>query len=241
MVAAKRSYILCGTPRTGSTHLCSLLSSTKVLGNPESYFREPDEVMWARRFGLQTDGSRVCDYPAFVRAVRVAGSSDNGVFAARIMWGSLERLTQGLANQEERSDVAALQHVFGPLGFIHVLREDVAAQAVSWCRAEQTGFWHDGDIASGRPALDLDYLKHLVGTITEHNAAWRGWFDRNGVRPHTVTYEQVVRAPKIAVAGVAAELGVELPAGWQPSSPHRKQADQINKAWVTALKSALAE
>ncbi len=42
-----RSYVLCGTPRTGSTLLCSLLCSTGVLGRPESYFREPDEVAWA--------------------------------------------------------------------------------------------------------------------------------------------------------------------------------------------------
>jgi len=49
-----RSYVLCGTPRTGSTLLCGLLRSTGVLGRPESYFREPDEVAWAARFGLAT-------------------------------------------------------------------------------------------------------------------------------------------------------------------------------------------
>src|SRR4028119_2022194 len=126
-----RSYVLCGTPRTGSTLLCSLLHSTGVLGRPESYFREPDdvawdarvgfateggrgrgatggrgrpgrvfrepgEVAWAARFGFATEGGRVRDYRAFVNAAHSAGASDNGVFGVRIMWGSLERVIEGL-------------------------------------------------------------------------------------------------------------------------------------------------
>lgn len=86
-VTTPAPYLLCGTPRTGSTLLCSLLQSTGVLGRPESYFREPDEVMWAERFGLPTDGRRVRDYFAFAQAARAAGTTANGVFAARIMWG----------------------------------------------------------------------------------------------------------------------------------------------------------
>ena len=46
------SYILCGTPRTGSTFLCALLKSTGVAGIPESYFREPDEPTWATQWGI---------------------------------------------------------------------------------------------------------------------------------------------------------------------------------------------
>lgn len=91
-----RSYVLCGTPRTGSTLLCGLLRSTGVLGRPESYFREPDEVAWATRFGLATEGGRVRDYRAFANAARNAGTSNNGVFGVRIMWGSLERMMEGL-------------------------------------------------------------------------------------------------------------------------------------------------
>jgi trehalose 2-sulfotransferase len=82
-----RSYVLCGTPRTGSTLLCSLLSSTGVLGRPESYFREPDEVAWAAKFGLATEDGHVWDYRAFVKAAVSAGTSSNGVFGVRIMWG----------------------------------------------------------------------------------------------------------------------------------------------------------
>ena len=138
-MSGRKSYVLCGTPRTGSTLLCSLLTSTGVLGRPESYFREPDEASWAARLGVPHDGSQVRDYRAFAHAVRAAATTDNGVFGARVMWGSLERIVAGLEGSSRQSDLAVLQGAFGPLRFVHLRREDVLAQAVSWYRAEQTG------------------------------------------------------------------------------------------------------
>lgn len=90
------SYLLCGTPRTGSTLLCGLLTSTGVAGRPESYFRKPDERAWARRLGVPVAGDGSFDYRLFVRAARSAGSTPNGVFAARVMWGTMHRIVDGL-------------------------------------------------------------------------------------------------------------------------------------------------
>ncbi|HEX6473857.1 MAG TPA: Stf0 family sulfotransferase, partial [Candidatus Limnocylindria bacterium] len=73
-MAGPLSYLLCGTPRTGSTLLCGLLTSTGVAGRPESYFRQPDEHARARRLGVPVAGDGSFDYRRFVRAVRVAGS-----------------------------------------------------------------------------------------------------------------------------------------------------------------------
>jgi LPS sulfotransferase NodH len=233
------SYLLCGTPRTGSTLLCSLLASTGRLGRPESYFRAPDELAWAERFGLATDGCWVRDYRAFVRAVQAEATTDNGVFAARVMWGSMERLVEGLAARPEEPELVTLERTFGPLRFVHLRRDDIVGQAVSWCRAEQTGFWQHGDVAHGAPEQDLDRMIELVRTIREHNAAWMAWFDRLGVHPHPVTYEQVVHDSRAAVAGIAAHLDVDLPTRWQPVAAHQRQADDLNARWVAALRAVL--
>ncbi len=238
-MAAPASYVLCGTPRTGSTLLCSLLSSTGVLGRPESYFREPDEVAWAERFVLPTEGGRVRDYDAFLRAVRAAATTDNGVFAARIMWGSPERIRSGLRTPRGQSDLEALERAFGRLVFVHLRREDAIGQAVSWCRAEQTGFWQQGDAALRRPEVDLDRMRALLGTIHRHDAAWRSWFERNAIEPHAVTYEELVHDRRTTVAGIAARVGVEVPAGWRPTAPHRRQADDVNTLWTAALRAAV--
>lgn len=79
------SYLICTTPRTGSTLLCGLLASTTVAGQPESYFREPDEQLWADRWDLARSSDGAFERADFVRAALAAGSTDNGVFAARIM------------------------------------------------------------------------------------------------------------------------------------------------------------
>ena len=234
-----RSYVLCGTPRTGSTLLCGLLHSTGVLGRPESYFREPGVEMWAARFGLATEGGRVLDYRAYVDAARSAGTSDNGVFGVRIMWGTLERLKEGLDRAPAEPDLPILEEAFGPLAFVHLRCEDVVAQAVSWSRAEQTGYWQQGDAVGREPRRDVAQMRLLVETIQEHNAAWLSWFDAQGVEPHTVTYERLVDDRRGAVEGIAARLAVELPGDWRSLSPHRKQADGLNRAWADALRASM--
>ena len=192
VVADPLSYLLCGTPRTGSTLLCGLLASTGVAGRPQSYFRQPDERACARRLGVPVAGDGSFDYPSFVRAARTAGSTPNGVFAARVMWGTMHRLVDGLAPAGGRRNLDVLVDAFGPLRLVYLRRDDVVGQAVSWARAEQTGCWQDGDRSLAQPRFDLDQTADLVRTIREHNAGWRSWFAEQGVEPHSVTYEDVI-------------------------------------------------
>jgi trehalose 2-sulfotransferase len=199
----------------------------------------PDEVAWATRFGLATEGGRVRDYLAFVNAALSAGTSNNGVFGVRIMWGSLERMMEGLGQVPGKPDLLILEEALGPLTFVHLRREDIAAQAVSWCRAEQTGYWQQGDVITQEPHQDIAHMRMLMETIWKHNAAWQAWFDAQGVEPHTVTYEQLVGDRRRVIQGIAAKLAVELPSNWRPQSLHRKQADELNRAWADALRTSM--
>jgi LPS sulfotransferase NodH len=184
-------------------------------------------------------GGRVRDYGAFALAVRAAGSTANGVFAARVMWGSVERVIEGLAPPVSQPDVESLEEAFGPLAFIHLTRQDVVAQAVSWVRAEQTGYWHHGDTASPVPKPDLPRMADLVEEIYSHNALWKRWFATNHIQPHRLTYEALTRDPAGAIASIASHLGVAVPEVWRPESPHGKQADQTNAEWSTLLRASL--
>jgi LPS sulfotransferase NodH len=132
-----------------------LLSATQVLGRPESYFREPDELTWARRFGLGTEGQRVQDCQRFAKAVRDAATTSNGTFGARIMWRAVARIRRGLEVDPSQSDLGALEAAFGPLHFVHLQRSDVIGQAVSWARAEQKVSWQAGDRTLGTPEPDI--------------------------------------------------------------------------------------
>lgn len=227
------SYLLCGTPRTGSTLLCSLLSSTGVAGRPESYFRQADQRMWAELFGVPMVGESPADPVRFVAGAASAGSTPNGVFAARIMWGSMHGLVENLdQGRGERSDLEVLNDALGPLLFVHLQRHDVVGQAVSWARAEQSGYWQHGDVGSAEPKFDLDQIDELVDTIGGHNAAWQAWFAGQGVEQVDVAYESAVAAPSKTVAAILDAIGTEVPAGWTPASQHIRQADAINADWV---------
>jgi len=229
-----QSYVLCGTPRTGSTLLCSLLASTGVAGRPESYFREPDQGAWAERFDVSVRKDGSFDYRAFTAGALRAGTTPNGVFAARIMWGTMNLLVDGLdPARRRRRDLDVLVDAFGPLQLVHVRREDVVGQAVSWARAEQTGYWQHGDAApSGEPRLDLGQINALVNTIHDHNAAWHSWFTEQDADPLVVTYEDLVVDPGQAVHRILRSVGVAPPAGWRPVSSHRRQADEVSADWV---------
>ena len=225
------SYFVCATPRTGSSLLLGLLESTGVAGHPEAYFRAPDEQSWAERWQLSTEP---LDYRQFVRAARAAGSTPNGVFGAKLMWGALEEVTAKLGGD--------LEAAFGQTRFVYLRREDTLAQAVSWLRAEQTSFWYVGDVnGNGRePAYDEEGIRFWLETIEGHNVAWREWFAAAGVVPHEVRYEDLTADLVGVTRGILEFLGLELPAGQVIKPRHQRQADAVSREWIARYRASAA-
>ncbi|MEV0238209.1 Stf0 family sulfotransferase [Nonomuraea sp. NPDC050786] len=233
------SYFVCATPRTGSSLLLGLLESTRVAGRPQAYFREPDEPLWAERWGLRS----AAGYDDYVRAALAAGRTANGVFGAKLMWGTLDHVVAKLGAVHPDlagRDVALLERAFGRTGFVYLRRDDVLAQAVSWLRAEQTGTWYvggNGEIGgatrSGRePGYDADGIRALVEEIREHNAAWEEWFASQGVRPYPVRYEDLEADLAGVTRRILGFLGLDLPEGQTIEPRHRRQSDGLNAAWI---------
>jgi trehalose 2-sulfotransferase len=236
------AYLLCGTPRTGCTLLCGLLRSTDLAGRPESYFRLPDEQAWADRWQLPRNGTGALDYGDYVRAAVVAGSSPNGVFGARVMWGTLEEIVTKLGTvypQIAGVDLELLTRAFGRIHFVHLWRDDTVAQAVSWARAEQTHFWQDGDgtLPGHEPRFDFQQIHTLVQTIDEHNAAWRAWFAMCEVQPHLVRYEDLTANPASVTRGILDFLELHLSADPVLAPGTRRQADQLNHDWIAQYRA----
>jgi trehalose 2-sulfotransferase len=229
------AYLICATPRTGSSLLCGLLASTGVAGNPESYFRQQDEQSWAARWGISDSDGRV-EYALYLQSALAAGRSENGVFGARVMWGTLDEIVDKLETvypDLARRDIDLLNRAFGQLKFIYLQRRDVVAQAVSWLRAEQTQVWvAQRDEPQGEPHFEFDRLREMRGIIENHNAAWQTWFTAVGVEPHRVTYEDLDRDPVGMTRRVLDFLGLELPAGRTVQVRHCRLRDRLNAEWV---------
>jgi LPS sulfotransferase NodH len=234
------SYLICATPRTGSSLLCGLLESTGVAGHPESYFRQPDERAWAARWGIASRPDGTLSYAEYVRAALAAGRTGNGVFAARIMWGTMDEVAGKLATVHPDlagRDADLLRRAFGHTRFIYLRRRDAVAQAVSLLRAEQTGVWFE--TAQGaheepqqEPRFDFGEVRARVRLIGDHDAAWQEWFASTGVRPYPVVYEELAADPAGTTRGVLDFLGLELPAGRKIVVRHRRLADHLNTRWI---------
>jgi trehalose 2-sulfotransferase len=237
------SYFICATPRTGSSLLLGLLESTGVAGHPQAYFREPDEPSWADRWQIPRTADGGFDYADFVRAARAAGSTNNAVFEAKLMWGTLDEVVDKLATvypDRAGQDRTLLHRAFGHTRFVYLRRDDVLAQAVSWLRAEQTNTWYiggNGEIGGnggdGRaPSFDADRIRQLTQLIEEHNAGWQRWFASFDIQPHVVRYEQLDADMVGVTQGILEFLGLDLPDGRAIVARHKRQADKLNDQWI---------
>lgn len=239
-----KSYVLCSTPRSGSTLLCDLLATTRVAGAPDSFFmRDPDPV-WARAWGLPARaGMTEAGYAAaYVQAAIAAGTARTGVFGLRLMWETLGDLMALLdtVHPGRRAGLARVEAAFGEVLFVHLTRTDKLAQAVSLIKAEQSGLWHIG--ADGaeverlsppqEPQYDFARIAATVADLEGQDDAWRHWFAAEGIAPLQIGYDSLSADPTAEVARICAALGVAEPARGSLLPGVAKLADAVSVAWM---------
>lgn len=234
------SYLLCATPRSGSTLLCGLLESSGVAGHPASYFDRRILDVNAESWQIaRPDDGRID--AVYLQHARIAGSTSNGVFGGRIMGATLPELTDDLAAAAGAgTDLDRLSEHLGRLRFVHLRRRDVVAQAVSWAKSEQTHFWHPGEeIEPGaqEPHYDEDLIDQLVTRIHDLDARWAAWFTAQGITPCMVAYEDLAADPVAVAHAVLDHLALEVPPGQTITVRARRQADDLNEDWISRFRS----
>ena len=174
------SYVICTSPRSGSTLLCKLLAATGVAGNPDSYFHRPSISGWLEDLGLARDPSASDRelLEAIFRTAIAKGTLDTGIFGLRLQRHSFDFfIKQLLVLYPGRSNcVECFQAAFGQTLFVHLTRRDKVAQAVSYVKARQTGLWHaapDGTELERlsppqKPAYDASEIRTCVEEMTAH-------------------------------------------------------------------------
>ncbi|MEW9922076.1 Stf0 family sulfotransferase [Marimonas sp. MJW-29] len=249
MTDSAAAYVICSNPRSGTTLLCDMLARTGVAGRPDSFFREKSLQEWCDDWGIT--GPADPQDPEFTKryfdAMRKEGRGDTPVFGMRVMGPDLGLACAWLdrAHPGQPSAPAGFDAAFGPTRFVHLSRADKLAEAVSYLRAEQTGFWHQ------RP--DGSALEHLEPTQPEgfdaaaiharklelagYDAAWEAWFAAEGITPLRITYEALAENPNGVLALVLAFIGQDpaLASGVAPGV--RKLANATSAAWIARYRS----
>jgi LPS sulfotransferase NodH len=270
-----RSYLVCATPRSGSTLVCQALTQTGVAGRPEEYFealrhsgrpRRPEEY-----FAGSTDTS-ILDhltergigedppqrspmwsrtaYDRYLDWAKEAGTTPNGVFGAKLMWGYLGDFTSLLRNVPAYRGLPLaelLPAAFPDLTYVRVVRANKVRQAVSLWKAVQTLTWsesHNGSddqsapyksfLQENRPGLLFHYraIEHLLHQVLAQEAFWDTFFEHIRVKPILVLYENFASDYALSTERLLERLGLELPPNADLEPPLRQQSDSINDDWV---------
>jgi trehalose 2-sulfotransferase len=237
-------YMICGTPRTGSTLLCNLLSSTPSAGNPDSYFGRAFMADWAREWNLpdpastgEDDFSRI-----YLAAAIRAGKGGTAKFGLRLMRENLEELIAILSRifPGPASDKARLENAFGRLLYVHLSRDDKLAQAISYIKAQQTGLWHiapDGTeierlAPPQEPRYDFTRIRDEVARLEGHDAAWNSWFAAQGITPLRVVYEELEADPAAALQRICEALGIPAPQSHEVRPGVARLSDATSEDWA---------
>jgi trehalose 2-sulfotransferase len=280
---AERAFLVCATPRSGSTLVCQALKKTGVAGRPEEYFeallhsgrpRRPEEYF------IGVDDYSILDhlgernladepqprsplwsrtaYDRYVEWAIETGTTSNGVFSAKLMWGYFGDFVSLLRNVPRYRDLPLAElmpAVFGDLTFVRVVRANKIRQAVSLWKAVQTATWREethrerslDDLDEGpdsppyrsflqdhRPQLRFHYraIAHLLDQILFEEAAWDAFFEHCGVRPLLVLYENFAADPRASTVSVLERLGLPMSPDLDVQPRMRRQSDGINDDWV---------
>ncbi len=277
----ERSYLVCATPRSGSTLVCHTLGETGVAGRPEEYFealrhsgrpRRPEEYFLGvedqsirDHLGERAVGSDPqprsplwsrAAYDRYLEWAFEAGTTPNGIFGAKMMWGYFGEFVSLVRNIPAYRDVPLaelLPAVFPNLTFVRVVRANKVRQAVSLWKAVQTATWRedqasakaasveDGDsppyrafIEEHRPQLRFHYkaIDHLLEQLLIEEASWDAFFEHSGIEPVLVLYENFAADYETSTLRLLERLDLAPPDGFEFEPRMKKQSDQINDDWT---------
>ncbi|MHB8241514.1 MAG: Stf0 family sulfotransferase [Solirubrobacteraceae bacterium] len=268
------SYLVCATPRSGSTLLCHELDRTGVAGHPEEYFealrrsglpRRPHEYFDAERhaniverlaYREMPDGAAATPsplwhpdtYDQYLAWALREGTTDNGVFGAKLMWGYLgdfAELLRGIEGMGGRPLPELLGRAFPGLRYVQITRQDKVRQAVSLWKAVQTQAWKQEAGEQSSPAVEPVFsfraINYLVRELTAHDASWDAYFLGLGYEPLKLTYEELAEDTDGVVRRVLAHLGIPAPDHLQSAAPRLSvQADEVSELWVERVHEHLA-
>jgi LPS sulfotransferase NodH len=262
------SYLVCATPRSGSTLLCEALGATGVAGKPAEYFeamygtglpRRPTDYFEGLRSlpaasfladNLPTEGGeprealrRSETYRDYLGWVLKAGTTPNGVFGAKLMWGHVDHFVAYLRDLPEfagREMPAMFAEIFPSLRYVRVVRRDKLRQSVSLWKALQTATWRAQRESSGgrepaegrEPQFSFDAIDYLQRQISVQEVAWTQYFEHNGIEPMTIVYEELTDAYERTLDETLDYLDVPPEQRSAPTLEIGRQADSLSDEWV---------
>lgn len=226
------TYFICATPRSGSTLLCEALRNTGLAGRPDEYFGPMHVSRWNDRWHTATAAQ-------YLQRVFEIGTGPTGVWGGKLMrlyWDDFVGQLRELEAPAESSGEGLVQRVFNQPRYLFITRRDKVRQAVSWMKFLQGSAWFwERDTPQSVEGLEYkpEVIDAFIKQVHAHESDWMRYFERIGVEPFVVVYEDFCAAYESTASAVLDHLGVEHgPLELESHRRMKRQADQLSEQWV---------
>jgi len=226
--AVERNVVLCFTNRCGSNWLSALLAATGLIGHADEFFNAPRLIRTATNTNANSFSEAI-----YNQATALVEQVENS-FICKLSWDQLYFFAK----------TRIIPEIMPNTQYILMRRNDIAAQALSMCVAEQTGqwtsFWNSGK--NGKRDLnkitDME-IQHAIDEVTFKNHQFRRFFGTFGITPIEVIYEDLVANPQQELERLVEALNLN-PKGrkWkldQTKVKLKKQSDTVSEERVQAF------
>jgi LPS sulfotransferase NodH len=233
-VGATKSLLLVCAPRSGSTYLCDLLSSSGRCGFPGEWIHDYNLPVFMEKAGV-TDLSQELD--KFLLYVFQHGTRE-GVFSIKIMYAAilhllkLANLWQDLSNQNRLERF--LKTYFKDSTVLFLERRDKTAQAISYYKATQSGRWHSDNKAKKKESdlfCDPHILNHIILYLKYEERMLKQAIQKLGFRQQTFYYEDALENRENFSHGVSKLMRYRKPLQLVPPKGRKILRTPINKKW----------
>ena len=217
----KSTYQIFFTPRSGSSWLTGVLSSTMALGVPDEYFN-PDFLLPNAR---SLNANNLTRYIAMLKRKRAQG----GVFGFEITYFQMLK-TFG-------SELFYRQH-FGPhIPAFYLFRKDIVKQAISLWKLADARIGHSthvkqADIAKVDAILNYNQveIRKWIMHILRQEVGFNRFFGQFGYKPERLCYEDITATDAVGVAKYfVGRLGIECKPLASAASDHEKIGSLLNE------------
>jgi LPS sulfotransferase NodH len=245
------AYVICTSPRSGSTLLCQGLTNTGRAGAPAEFFDHREEVIayWMQRFKISTRSE-------FADKIVEATSTPNGVFGTKLhatTYGDMHRafcdnLRSKVADVQHRSLTELLHAKFSTVRYIWLRRRNKVAQGISHFRAARSDLWqipkgYRCETSNAGDAVEFDFrvVEHFITCSYEYDRQWDNHFTRHGLTPLRLFYEDFVASYDPTLRRVLDFLDVPHSALPEAAPPLERMADMKSVEWEKKYRELEAE
>lgn len=219
----KLRYVLCSSPRSGSTLISDMLYRIGLAGDPLEYFNKKLLDYYQKHYGKT-------GIDAYLEDIERRRTSPNGIFGIKLHYYQAAMVWKGRESE-------GLTHLARYDKKILITRRDKIAQAVSLYRAQKTQIWSSEDKSfmsdnDPRKKIEVPYdpvrIAYALSQLINEEAGWRNLLEQAGIPFTEICYETYVADYEKQSAKLLQSLGVNLGEEQISAPTLKKQSENID-------------